>query len=278
MGADRTAALPMYDFPELREAHDTFWGALAERLVAAGLTDVPPHLTRSIGHFDVWRDPELLLAQGCEFPLAKYFSDRVRLVATPLYDAEGCTGNRYRSAIIVRADEPAVTLADLRGRRCAINEKDSNSGMNLLRAAVAPLAGGQQFFESVTVTGSHRASTEMVASGGADVAAIDCVSFAHFGRLYPDLVAGLRVLTWTASSPALPFITRRSANGGAASCDEVTVQALRAALVAVCEDDKLAPVRGRLLLKGVDVHPVEGFGEVLQLESDAVRAGYPAIW
>jgi ABC-type phosphate/phosphonate transport system substrate-binding protein len=209
MGAERIAALPMYDFPELRDAHDTFWGALADRLDAAGLSDVPHQLTRNLSHLDVWRHPALLFAQGCEYPLAKSFAERVRVVAIPVYDAVGCVGSRYRSAIVVRAGEPGLTLADFRGRRCVINEMDSNSGMNLLRATVAPLAGGAQFFESVTVSGSHRASVEMVASRGADLAAVDCVSFAHFGRLYPSVVGALRVLTWTAASPALPFCRGR---------------------------------------------------------------------
>jgi ABC-type phosphate/phosphonate transport system substrate-binding protein len=268
----------MYDFPELRDSHDTFWGALAERLIASGLSNVPRQLTRDLNHFDVWRSPALLFGQGCEYPLAKLFADRVRVVATPIYDAEGCVGNHYRSAIVVRASEPGATLADFRGRRCVVNEMDSNSGMNLLRAAVAPLAGGAQFFESVTVSGSHRASVEMVASGGADIASVDCVSFAHFGRLYPTVVRALRVLSWTSTSPALPFITRRSPEAPASGDEEFTVRALRSALAAVFDDERLASARERLLLKGVDLQPVEGFGEVLRLESEAVGAGYPRIW
>ena len=306
MGVDRVASLPMYDFPELRDAHDAFWRALAARLVAAGVRDVPPELTRDVGHADVWRDPSLLFAQGCEYPLAKSFADRVRLVATPMYSAAGCEGARYRSALVVRswgeggppdpgtagagrysgdmggvcpgaaevAGEPGrmfARLADFRGRRCAINELDSNSGMNLLRAAVAPLAADGRFFGSVVVSGSHLGSVEMVASGEADIACVDCVSFAHFQRLYPLVVAKLRVLSWTASSPSLPFITSRSTS-------DATVQALRSALADVFDDDGLAAVRERLLLSGVDLRPTEGFEEVLALERGAVERGYPTVF
>ena len=283
MGVDWVASLPMYDFPELQDAHDTFWGALAARLVAAGVRDVPPELTRGVGQGDVWRDPSLLFAQGCEYPLAKSYADRVRLVATPMYSAAGCEGARYRSALVVRswgegapgvAGEPGLVfarLADFRGRRCAINELDSNSGMNLLRATVAPLATDGRFFRSVVVSGSHLRSVQMVASGEADIACVDCVSFAHFQRLYPLVVAGLRVLSWTASSPSLPFITSRSAS-------DATVQALRSALADVFDDDGLAAVRERLLLSGVDLEPKEGFGEVLALERGAVERGYPTVW
>ena len=41
----------------------------------------------------------------------------------------------------------------------------SNSGMNLLRAAVAPLANGAAFFGSVSVSGSHRRSVELRVTG-----------------------------------------------------------------------------------------------------------------
>src|ERR1700730_610569 len=269
MGAERIAALPMYDFPQVRDAHDAFWTAFAGRLTAAGLRDVPRELSRDLGHFDVWRHPALLFAQGCEYPLAKSFADRVRLVATPRYSAPGCEGGNYRSVIIVRREETG-SLADFRGRRCVVNEMDSNSGMNLLRAAVAPLAGGARYFASVAVSGAHLHSVEMVASGEADVAAVDCVSFAHLGRLYPGVVAGLRVLSWTPARPCLPFITARSAGGS-------VVQILRSALAGVFDDDTLARVRERLFLTGVDLQPVEGFGEVLRLERGAVEQGYPTI-
>jgi ABC-type phosphate/phosphonate transport system substrate-binding protein len=295
----------MYDFPELRDANDAFWSALSARLEAAGMSNVPSRLTRDLPHGDVWRHPLLLFAQGCEYPLATSFADRVRLVATPMYSAAGCEGAQYRSAIVIRgagahgcadarggavaaraavgrgagmtADagvdgtlEAGDTLADFRGRRCVINELDSNSGMNLLRAAVAPLAAGGRFFDSVVVSGSHLRSVNMVASGEADISAIDGVSFAHFQRLYPSVVGQLRVLGWTPAGPSLPFITARSVS-------DATVRMLRSALADVFDDDGLASVREQLLLSGVELQPTEGFNEVLALERRAVEVGYPTI-
>jgi hypothetical protein len=81
----------MYDFPELREAHDAFWTALSQQLAAGGIADVPAQLTRGLNHREIWGDPGLLFAQGCQYPLAKSFRDRVRLVATPCYGALGVT-------------------------------------------------------------------------------------------------------------------------------------------------------------------------------------------
>ena len=270
MTGARIAALPMYDFAPLREAHDGLWLALARRLVAAGVSGVPVGLMRTPDHVAGWLDPGLLLGQACEYPLATRFPGRVRLVATPHYLAPGCEGPRYRSVILVRAADPARGLPDLRDRRCVINEPDSNSGMNLLRATIAPLARDGRFFGAVTVSGSHLASTTQVAEGLADVAAIDCVSFAHFQRWQPDLTARLRILAWTAPSPSLPWIT-------AGSTDDATVALLRTALGEVIADAALAEVRARLLLASFSLNPDESFAEVRELARGADLAGYPSL-
>jgi ABC-type phosphate/phosphonate transport system substrate-binding protein len=268
--AEWIATLPMYDFPELTQAHDELWRALAHHLSNAGVREPPRRLTRTVGHFESWAHPHLLLGQGCEYPLAKSFANRILPVATPRYSVPGCEGNRYRSAIVVRHDDPAETLADLRGRRCVINEPNSNSGMNLLRAAIAPLSGGSRFFESVAVSGAHIRSAEMVARGQADIAALDCVSFAHFRRLYPSIVENLRVLCWTPSSPSLPFITARTT-------DAPTLQALRSALTAVTTDSAFTRIRDELYLDSIDIEPDPNFAEVLLLERRATDLGYPAV-
>ena len=142
--------------------------------------------------------------------------------------------------------------------------------MNLLRASVAPLANGARFFESVLFSGSHRKSVDMVAEGEADVAAVDCVSFAHFHRLYPAVAARLRVLDWTPASPSLPFIT-------AAATSDATLQILRSSLAAVLTDRRLDSVRELLFLEGADLEPDSSFTEVLRLKREALELGYPVI-
>ena len=268
--ARRIAALPMYDFAPLHAATDELWAAIAARLRAAGIDDVPSALSRDISHVATWRDPRLLFGQACQYPLASAWHESVQLIAIPAYAAPGCEGSRYRSAIIVRAEDPALQLEDLRGRRCAINERDSNSGSNLLRAAIAPLAEHGRFFSSVDLTGGHVASVRAVAEGSADVAAIDCVSYAHIQRFSPELTARLRILDWTPSSPGLPYVTARAS-------DASIVSALRAALGEVQGDPALAAVRGALLLAGVDFTVDESYAEVRELERGALELGYPQV-
>ena len=266
----RIAALPMYDFPELRDANDRLWGAMARRLREGGITGVPQQLTRGLSHREVWGHPGLLFGQACEYPLSKSFRSHLRIMATPRYGAPGCAVNTYRSAIVVRAEGSAGFLEDLRGRRCVVNEPDSNSGMNLLRAALAPICGGARFFQSVSVSGSHRRSVELIAAGAADVAAIDCVTLEHLRRFHPQLIAQVRVVDWTPPSPCLPFVVSRRTS-------ETTVQAVCSALEGVCADPALASVREALLLEGVDLTPDITFGRVLELEQLAERWRYPEL-
>jgi ABC-type phosphate/phosphonate transport system substrate-binding protein len=267
---ERIAALPMYDMPELAAAHDALWGWFAQRLSQLGLSGVPASLSRHLSHEDSWRHPGLLLGQGCEYPLATSHAGFARPIATPWYAAEGCEGGYYRSAFVVRAGDCAERLRDLRGRRCVLNDGTSNSGMNLLRAAVAPLAGGAAFFSSVAVSGSHRRSIEMVASGQADLTAVDCVSWAHFRRHGPAQTSMLRVLSWSARSPSLPFIT-------SLATDERSVAALVAVLEGLRSDSTLKAVRQELLLEGAERYRGEDYIDVLRLERHAAALSYGCL-
>ena len=48
---------------------------------------------------------------------------------------------------------------------------------------------------------------ERVASGSADVAAIDCVSFAMAARHRPHVTDALRTIATSPHAPALPYVT-----------------------------------------------------------------------
>lgn len=244
------ASLGMYDEPWLADANDAIWAAISSRIPGA-----PPTLDRSRPLREIWRDPALLLAQTCGWPLLTELVDAVTLVATPMYGFPGCDGPYHRSWIVVRADDPATRVSDLRGRRAAINGRDSNTGMNLLRAAVAPFATEGRFFGSVTVTGGHLASLHAVATGLADVAAIDCVSHGLVARHRTDLLAGTRVLGATPAAPGLPFVM-----GHAVSAAHLL--GLRHALRAALADPATEPARmalgwiGLAELSAADYAPV----------------------
>lgn len=267
---DRLAGLSMYDFGRLAAANDILWQAIARFLRAAGMTGVPSALDRDRPIEQLWRDPRLLLAQSCGYPVMTSLLGRVRLVATPCYRAAGCVGPRHGSALVVRADDGRADLAALRGSRCAANQRHSNTGMNLLRAAVAPLADGQPFFRSLSWSGSHRRSLEMVAWGESDLAAIDAVTLAHLGRIEPELVGRTRILGWTEATAGLPFIT-------AGDTDDATVEILRAALRRIASDPRHAALRDELLLDGFEILTETDYEEVVALERRAIDQRYPDL-
>ena len=264
------AGLPMYDFPRLALANDALWRALASRLRAAGLTDVPGDLERNMPIEQLWAEPRLLFAQGCSYPVMTSLRGRVRLVATPRYRATGCTGVWHRSALVVRADDNREDLTAFRGSRCAANERHSNTGMNLLRAAIAPLAESRPFFESVTWSRSHRRSLAMVAADEADLTAIDAVTYAQLGRLEPDLIRPTRVIGWTEATPGLPFIT-------AAGTDDTSLEILRAALQGIAGNPACTPLCDELLLDGFETLPESAYQRVIDLERRARDLGYPEL-
>ncbi|CAN5305148.1 PhnD/SsuA/transferrin family substrate-binding protein [soil metagenome] len=268
--ATRTAALSMYDLPELQAANDALWSAIAGRLTAASLARVPRRLSRAHDPDVAWSDPDLLLSQTCGYPLVTRLGDKVRIVATPGYDVEGCDGPRHRSALIVREDSPAAGLADLRGHRCALNDHASNSGMNLLRDAIAPLADGRRFFSDIVVTGSHEASIEAVVRGEADLAAIDCVTLHHLRQFRPELTHPIRILGWTRSTPGLPLIT-----GAATTPAELS--ALRAAFADAFVDQTVRPALRTLRIKRFHVLPLAAYDQVRRLAQSAALRGYPEL-
>lgn len=264
------ASLPMYDLDEVRAATDSWWWGLAHAFRREGLIEVPDSLCRPGNYRDCWSRPDLLLSQTCGYPLTHELRGYVTLVATPCYEARGCDGARYSSVIITHIDSLALSLEDLRGTRCAVNSVNSHSGYNALRHALAPFADGNSYFNSVAVSGSHLQSVKMVAGGEADVAAIDCVTFALLSRYAPDRVSAVRPLAYTATAPSLPYITSAQTN-------QDSLDRLKAGLIAACEDARLAECRDALFIKGFSFLAVEGYDCIDQMEREAIEHGYPRV-
>ncbi|MGE0653812.1 MAG: phosphate/phosphite/phosphonate ABC transporter substrate-binding protein [Alphaproteobacteria bacterium] len=264
------ASLPMYDLPEAAAATAAWWQGLARAFRAEGVADVPDRLTAPVSIRDHWRRPDLLFSQTCGYPLTHGLAGRVRLVATPAYAARGCSGARYCSLLIVAEGSPAINLADLRGRRCAFNGKDSQSGYNVLRAMAAPLARGARFFASATETGGHRASIAAVARGEADLCAVDCVTHALLARHAPSALSGTRVLGESPPAPGLPYVT-------AGDADDDLVARLRAGLDRALADPSLVAARDDLLIVGAEALPLTAYGVLVEMETAAMETGYATL-
>lgn len=267
----RLASLAMYvSPPPVAEATTAFWSFLRDELRREGVDGVPESLDDRVQYNKAWLHSDLLLAQTCGYPYVKHLRGKVRLVATPIFGHPGCDGPEKCSFVIVRKEIEAHSLEDLRGAKAAINEPDSNSGVNLFRAAIAPLARNGHFFSSVIETGGHLNSIAAVSAGIADVAAIDCVTYGNTLRFDPECLSGVRLLAETVKGPGLPFITRANAT------DEEVIK-LRSALEKAAVEPALAEARDALSLKGFAVLSDADYQPLADLERDAQRLNYPVI-
>ncbi|MEM6462904.1 MAG: PhnD/SsuA/transferrin family substrate-binding protein [Pseudomonadota bacterium] len=197
------ATLPMYDWPETKDATDKLWSYLRDSLRASGLP-APDSLDRSRAPDDLWRDPMLLLGQTCGLPLINGLNDFVSVVGTPAYDID-CGAGCYYSAIVVRSDTDLYDVADLAATCLAFNARQSQSGMAALTYQLRGLPSQPEFFTRKIESGSHRRSIQLVASGEADVACIDAVSW-QLALRHEPAAKSLRVLAETEPTPGLPFI------------------------------------------------------------------------
>lgn len=213
------ACLPMYGWPETRAVDLAFWDKI--RAQVTGLPDLTwPEWDAVPG---LWRDPALVFSQTCWGPLRLGLSDHLRVLAQPDYsDVPGGRGMFYRSAIVARTGAPcpvpvtpAADVPPLTGV-FARNGAESLSGW---LGPVQDMAPPAQIID----TGSHRASIRAVADGRADMAAIDCRSWA-MAQEHEPCARGLIVVGWTAERPGLPFVTSRAT-------PEPMARALRAALI-----------------------------------------------
>ena len=269
MTAPLCASLGMYDFPWLAGANDALWAGIAARLRGRGL-EAPARLSRDAELAALWRDPGLLFGQTCGYPYVTALRDAVSLVATPVYGFPGCVGADHGSFVVARKGDSRRALADFAGGRAAMNARDSNTGMNLFRSPIAPLARGGRFFGAVVGTGSHLASLEAVAAGAADLAAVDCVSFALLAAGRPDLVSNVEIVARTPLAPALPFVM-------SADLARDHLAAVRGALSDALEDPALADARARLGLVGAKILGEADYERIAEFERAAVAGGYPAL-
>ena len=262
------AALPMYDWPVIRGANDSLWRRMVAALRARGL-NTPDNLERDRPETEIWRDPGLLIAQTCGYPLVSTLLGHVRLVATPCYGVAGCEGVFYSSHIIVRRDEPARELAAMAGSIAAINSHGSQSGFAALHSACAATGAPQPFFSGSVLAGSHLGSMRAVAGKKADIAAIDAVCWALARRDCPELAGQLKSLGTTSLMPGLPFVT-------AAGRPDEEVDLIRDALVECLADPKLQAVRRGLFLTGIEVLDVADYtGAITPVADCDIAMLYP---
>ncbi len=264
------ASLPMYDLPEARSAIDALWRGIAGHMARAGVTGVPEALLHDRPIKATWGHPDLFFSQACGYDVKHGFADALRVLVTPCHDAFGCDGPSYSSLLVVPEASTARDIEDLRDRVCVINGRQSHSGMSALRATVAPLSRNGCFFAEVKESGAHIESLAALRRGDADIAAVDCITFALVGRYRPAALDGVRVLGRTANAVSPPYVTR-------ADTPDDVAERMRAALVEAFEDVDLTAAREAIFLSGAEVLADDAYDNIVEFVHLAERHGYAEI-
>jgi ABC-type phosphate/phosphonate transport system substrate-binding protein len=250
-----TISLPMYDWPEVRQATDAWAAGVMKHLGTPA-----KELDRTPDYFSLWRRPDLIFSQTCGYPFTHEFRGRLVYAATPHYAVPGCEGANYCSFIFARERRP---LSGFLGRCAAINNPDSMSGMLALKLVFAPYAEKGRFFSKVIKSGSHIKSMIAVRDGEADICAIDSVCVALAQRYRPDYLEGLVEIARSPMVPGLPYVTA----GDSDPAD------LRRALDKVFADPQLAAVREALFLEAHSILAASAYDRILMLERQMEESG-----
>lgn len=240
----KTLAFPMYAVSTAD--NDRLWRAVQTLLLERGLRVSAWNGSDLLAH---WQSPELLLSQTCGFPLVTQLA-HVQTVGCFHYTAPGCEGIHYRSFLVAREADAGKTLSDFRGQRVACNSADSQSGYNVLRKRIEG-----RFFSEAIFSGSHRQSLIALKQVRADIAAIDCVTWALLQRHEPELLHGLSVVGETPPTPGLPLIT---------AADASTIAFLRDALHALVSAPEYRNVCEAMLINGFSEVSRESYAVLLQ--------------
>ena len=264
----RLASLPMY--LANRPAVAALWELLRQNLADAGLQRLPPDLTWPQDYHAHWLAPNLLISQTCGYPFTDDLAGKVQLLGAFAYDAPQCSGIACRSVLVARAEHGQRGLEAFRGLRAAFNAPNSQSGYNAFRALVAPLATNGRFFATAFETGGHSESVDAVREGRADLAAIDCVTYAALARYTPQATEGLCIVATTEAYPGLPLVTAK----GTSAAEIALLQSVMRALM---DNAAAQPILQALNIVGFEVPQASVYQRCVDMRENAQALGYPLL-
>ncbi|MBD9626961.1 PhnD/SsuA/transferrin family substrate-binding protein [Ensifer sp. ENS06] len=257
------AALPMYDWPEVRDEVDQQWRQIRDKFRSLGI-NAPDMLVRSHkelpgapdGILDtegkviaadpatlysegldpraIWMHPALLFAQTCWGPMHHGLAKHVKTISQPNYgEFEGGNGEFYSSAIVMRAGEAPWGKAPSNGRASIPLEflRDRRFTFNDPHS-MSGLLGLVQDLEAMGET--LEIFSERIPSGG-HRESIKAIAAGHsdvaaidcksfaLAQQFEPAAKDVTVVGWTSQRKGLPFITSRHTS------DEI-VLAMRTAL------------------------------------------------
>jgi phosphonate transport system substrate-binding protein len=180
-------------------------------------------------------------AWTCGYPYLQHRAE-MSLIGVPVWRGKPL----YQSYLIVGADDPAKSLADLRGAVHAFSDPDSNSGFlvtasDLARAGETP----ESFFSRMIFTYGHRNVVRSVAGGLTRSGSVDGYVWEALSLAEPGLAGRTQVIARSELLGFPPFVARRDRTS------DPSVSACRAALLRLSETEEGRAVLKLLYLDGV---------------------------
>ncbi|MHC4586598.1 MAG: substrate-binding domain-containing protein [Planctomycetota bacterium] len=162
----------------------------------------------------------------------------VELLAVPEFKND----LKYQCLLIVRADSAINRIEDLKGKRFAFTDPESNTGCIVPTWAVRQYGmEPESYFGSIIYTGSHDRSIHAVADGIIDGAGVDSLVFYSFGKTHPDIETKLSVIWKSEVFGAPPIVIPKG-------MEENVKEELRDIFLSISED-----THGQKILDGLDI-------------------------
>jgi phosphonate transport system substrate-binding protein len=186
---------------------------------------------------DMVRKKEVDLAFVCAGPYTQGKKDfGMEMLVVPV--ANGKTV--YHSYIIVGKSSSIVSMNDLRGKKFAFTDPQSNTG-SLVPTYMLAKRGEtpKSFFREIFYSNSHDNSIRAVANGQADGAAVDSLIWEFINRVDPELTGKTRIIEKSPPYGIPPVVVN-------ADLDPATKKRLKEIFLTLHEDKSAAPLLAKL--------------------------------
>lgn len=214
----------------------------------------------------LWARDDLGLAFVCGLPFARR-PGAWQPVAAPL--TTGAAIPRYRTDLVVRAEDDVARLEDAFGQRIGWTVAHSQSGFNAVRRHLLPHRRGVPLFAaSVGPLVTPRRVIEALLAHEIDLGPLDSIWHGLLARHEPETAARLRIIAATEPTPC-PLLV---ASGGV---PDPVVARLRAALPSLGDDPSAVACLRELGLAGFAPVAAADYAVLAEEAARLDASGYP---
>jgi len=252
-------ALPWYDLEVVRPLTDSFWTGLREHLINERIDGglIPEKLDRNEHYSDQWMSDKLLISQACGYDLVSGLNPKIQIIGSPVFSLNDVPAGSYFSYIISSQKNKISKISDFTNKVVVVNSKQSHSGRNALVNVVASEFKSLNIFKKVIVSGSHEKSIQLIQSGVADLASIDCITFNILLRYSPEKLKGIRIIQQTPMAYSPPYVISNN-------CSEDLYGKVKKAFRNCFNDPSLSFVCEGLFLKSIVFPEVDSYLPMLK--------------